>query len=111
MEVHSEMNQWLDAARGGSSDALGMALEACRSYLTLVAEREIDQNLRAKGSASDIVQETFIEAQRAFPRFSSSSQTEFLTWLRVLLLNNILGLRRCYCGTARRAARRETSID
>ena len=53
----------LAAARTGSSEALGQALQACRGYLLLLAERELDPDLRAKGGASDVVQETFLEAQ------------------------------------------------
>jgi RNA polymerase sigma-70 factor (ECF subfamily) len=111
MENRSEMDDLLMAARGGSIDALGKALESCRVYLTLVASRELDPVLRAKGGASDIVQETFIEAQRAFPRFASATQEEFLAWLRRLLLNNVSDFRRRYRGTNSRATDREIRMD
>src|SRR5438874_1673797 len=51
--------EWLPAARNGSAQALGDALEACRVYLLAVAEHELDPELRGKGGASDLVQETF----------------------------------------------------
>ena len=54
MDNHREIQDWLTAAQAGSNDALGQALEACRAYLLLVAERELDPNLRAKGGASDV---------------------------------------------------------
>src|SRR5262249_45736682 len=38
--------------------------EAYRGYLLVLAQRELDPDLRAKGGASDLVQETFLEAQR-----------------------------------------------
>ncbi len=105
------MQKWLAAAQEGSADALGQALEACRAYLLLVAEREMDPALRAKGGASDIVQETFIEAHRAFPRFTSQSHDEFLAWLRAMLLNNVTDFRRKYRGTLKRSSDREVAID
>ena len=111
METHSEMNELLHAARAGSVDALGQALESCRVYLTMVADRELDPALRAKGGASDIVQETFMEAQRAFPRFSSESKAEFQAWLRRMLLNNVADFRRRYQGTDRRAMSREIALE
>ena len=52
----------LVAARRGSREALGNALEACRRYLLAIASRELDPDLRGKGGASDLVQETFLEA-------------------------------------------------
>jgi RNA polymerase sigma-70 factor (ECF subfamily) len=106
-----QVDQWLEAAREGSSEALAQALEACRVYLTMIADREIDPVLRAKGGASDLVQETFIEAQRAFSRFSNGSQEEFLAWLRKLLLNNVADFRRRYRGTAKRASDREVHLE
>lgn len=111
MDEHQDVQRWLADARLGSAEALGQALEACRAYLLLVAERELDPALRAKGGASDIVQETFIEAHRAFDRFSSQSHEEFLAWLRTMLLNNVTDFRRRYRGTQKRSSDREVAID
>lgn len=111
MDAHEQVPEWLAAAQNGSTDALGQALEACRAYLLMVAEREIDPALRAKGGASDIVQETFVEAHRAFPHFTSQSHEEFLAWLRAMLLNNVKDFRRKFQGTQKRSANREIAID
>jgi len=96
----------LQAARAGSAEALGQALEACRGYLLHVARREIAPGQQAKASASDIVQETFLEAERGFPRFGGDSERELLAWLRKLLLNNLGDFTRRYHGTVKRAASR-----
>jgi RNA polymerase sigma-70 factor, ECF subfamily len=101
---------WLAAARAGSADALGQALEACRFYLLLIAQRELDPNLRAKGGASDIVQETFLEAQRAFGKFQGTSDEELRAWLRRILLNNLGDFTRRYRGTDMRAVDREVGL-
>lgn len=89
---------------------MGEALEACRTYLLHVAEHELDAKLRAKGGASDIVQQTFMEAQQDFSRFSGTSESELLAWLRRMLLNNISNFRRTYVQTAKRSTNREVSI-
>ena len=65
----SDAVQRLAAARAGSREALGQILQACRGYLLLLAERELAPDLRAKGGASDLVQETFLEAQKDFAHF------------------------------------------
>jgi RNA polymerase sigma-70 factor, ECF subfamily len=76
-------------AGAGSPEALGAALEAHRRYLLLVAEKELAPDLRAKGGASDLVQETFLEAQRDFAAFRGRSDNEFRGWLRRILLHNL----------------------
>ncbi len=45
--------------------------------------------MRAKGGASDLVQETFLEAQRNFAQFRGKSRGEFRLWLRQILLHNL----------------------
>jgi RNA polymerase sigma-70 factor (ECF subfamily) len=98
----SEVAQWLAAAQGGSREALGQVLEACRRYLFMVARQELDPGLRVKGSASDLVQETFLEAQRDFAQFQGQSEAELLAWLRRLLLNNVADFSRRYRAVGKR---------
>jgi RNA polymerase sigma-70 factor (ECF subfamily) len=107
----SEAALLLSEARGGSADALGRLLEHYRPYLLLVAERELDPGLRAKGGASDLVQETFLEAHRDLPRlFTGSSDDELRAWLRRLLLNNLGTFARSFRGTAKREVGREVCL-
>jgi RNA polymerase sigma-70 factor (ECF subfamily) len=106
-----DWNRWLPDARAGSPEALGQALDACRAYLQAVAERELDADLRAKGGASDVVQETFLEAFRDFGGFHGESEDELLAWLRRMLLNNLANFRRRYRDTDKRAAGREVPVD
>jgi RNA polymerase sigma-70 factor (ECF subfamily) len=103
--------EWLSDARAGSADALGRMLEACRGYLLLVAQRELAPDLRAKGGASDLVQETFLEAQRDFARFQGSSEAELLAWLRRLLLNNLANFTRHYRATGKRQVGLEVALE
>jgi RNA polymerase sigma-70 factor, ECF subfamily len=101
---------WLPAARAGSTEALGRALEAYRGYLLRIAEHEIGPDLRPKGGASDMVQLTFLEAQRDFARFHGDSEDEWRAWLRQLLLHNLANFGRDYRDTAKRAIHREVTL-
>jgi RNA polymerase sigma-70 factor (ECF subfamily) len=107
----SNVEQWLPAARAGSSEALGQMLDACRAYLLLIAGKELDTDLRAKGGASDLVQETLLEAFRDFAGFHGGSEQELLAWLRRLLHNNLSNFTRRYRGTAKRGAAAEVPLD
>jgi RNA polymerase sigma-70 factor (ECF subfamily) len=100
----------LSAARGGSREAVGQALQACRKYLLLVARQEFDEDLRAKGGASDLVQETFLKAHHHFDRFHGETEGELLAWLRQLLLNNLASFRRLFVAGKRRVGR-EVRLD
>lgn len=102
---------WLVQARTGSADSLGRALEACRGYLLLIAQQELEPELQAKGGASDLVQETFLKAHRHFARFHGETEAELLAWLRRLLLNNLIDFRRLYLETAKRQVGKEISLQ
>jgi RNA polymerase sigma-70 factor (ECF subfamily) len=102
--------RWLCAAREGSREALGEVLEACRGYLLLIANHELDPALQPKGGASDLVQETFLEAQRDFSRFQGTTSEELKAWLRQLLLHNTANFARRYRRTAKRNLGREVAL-
>jgi RNA polymerase sigma-70 factor (ECF subfamily) len=102
-----EVAQWLAAARTGSREALGEALQAYRAYLLLIAQQELDPELRAKGGASDLVQETFIDAQRLLGRFEGTTEEAWAAWLRELLLYNLGDFVRRYRDTGKRRVGRE----
>jgi RNA polymerase sigma-70 factor, ECF subfamily len=103
-------NGLLAAARRGSREALGQALEACRLYLLSIADRRLDEDLRAKGGASDLVQETFLEAQRDFAQFRGSSPDELRAWLRQVLLHNMGAFTRRFRTTSKRAVDLEVDL-
>jgi RNA polymerase sigma-70 factor (ECF subfamily) len=101
----------LRTARGGSPEALGQVLATCRNYLLLVANRKLEADLRAKGGASDLVQETFLEAQRDFDRFQGDSAQELRAWLRRILLHNCANFARHYRDVEKRKVSREVPMD
>jgi len=101
----------LAAARAGESQALGRVLQGCRAYLLTVANAELDADLVVKGGASDLVQESLMEAQQAFGAFAGSDEEEFLHWLRRILKNNLVDLVRRYRGTLARNIGQEVRLD
>src|SRR6516165_6251981 len=110
-EPVADAAQWMAAAQAGSREALGHVLETFRGYLLLVADRELDPELRAKGGGSDLVQDTFLEAQRDFAQFHGASVEELRAWLRRLLLNNVANFTRQYRQRAKRDVGREIPLE
>jgi RNA polymerase sigma-70 factor, ECF subfamily len=100
----------LEAARAGDGPALGRLLELYGNYLRLLARLQIGPKLRGKADPSDLVQETFLAAQRAFPQFRGSSEAELVAWLRQILASKLVDLTRRYLGARRRDVRLERQL-
>jgi RNA polymerase sigma-70 factor (ECF subfamily) len=58
--------QLLAEAVSDGGEQLGQLLELYRNYLRLLARVEIGRRLQAKVDASDLVQETMLEAHKNF---------------------------------------------
>jgi len=109
--IEIPVEAWIEDARGGSPDSLGMALEACRSYLIAIAEAELAPDLRPKGDVSDLVQETFLEASRDFRQFTGCTGPEWQAWLRQIFIHNLQQLVNRYRHTAMRNVEQEVSLN
>jgi RNA polymerase sigma-70 factor (ECF subfamily) len=103
-------DQMIAQARAGSEAALGPLLELYRNYLRLLARVEIGRRLQGKVDASDLVQETFLEAHRNFPRFQGVSEPQLVAWLRQILAAKVANLLRHYLGTQGRDVRLEREL-
>jgi RNA polymerase sigma-70 factor (ECF subfamily) len=100
----------LAAAREGSQAALGVLFESCRNYLLMIANRDLGCGIQAKIGASDLVQETFLQAQQIFARFDGASRTELAGWMAQILEFKLAQTQRRFIGTRMRDVKREESI-
>jgi RNA polymerase sigma-70 factor (ECF subfamily) len=107
----ADAEQLLREARTGDAATLGQLLELYRRYLALLARVQIGQRLQRKADASDLVQETFLEAHRQFAKFRGTSEAQFVRWLRQLLAGSLANLLRHYLGTRGRDVRLEQEIE
>src|SRR5262249_52554512 len=98
------------AARGGCRESMEKLIAASRSYLWMLALREVPSELRPKVSASDLVQESLLEAHRDFSGFGGSHPQELYAWLRRILLNNLANSQRRY-RKLKREIRREVPLE
>jgi len=109
-DERSQVSRLIKRARQGDADCRERLFELCRGYLGFAARAQLETWLRAKVDASDLVQQTLLEAHRDFGAFQGASEKELLAWLRKILLHNAADFVRHYRGTAKRQARREVPI-
>lgn len=109
------MEVLLAEARGGPPDrareALGRLLDRFRPFLLRIANQDLDQELRPKVAPSDLVQQTFAEAQRDLGQFHGRTEKEARAWLREILRNNLLNLRAHFQAEKRRVSREEAGTN
>ena len=86
----ANVSRLIAVARDGSSssqkDAKATLLAHFRDYIRLLAHLHMKSVLSAKFDESDIVQETFLQADRAFDQFRGDCEKELAAWLRRIMV-------------------------
>lgn len=103
----SQVERWIEQAKAGSRTAMGRVLDGARKYLLLVANRALDEGLKSKVGASDLVQDTFVDAQRDFGQFRGATEEELYAWLIGILAHRLANNARRYRGAQKRNVDRE----
>src|SRR5262245_7962892 len=85
-------------------------LERYRGYLRFLAAANLDPRLRGKMDASDLVQQTFLQAQAGLEQFRGTSDGELAAWLRQILARNLGHAVRDF-GRGKRDVRREQQLE
>jgi RNA polymerase sigma-70 factor (ECF subfamily) len=85
-------------------------LGSSQRFLLAVANELLPADLRAKGGASDLVQQTLAAAIRSEHQFRGETVGELRAWLRSILQAETAAFCRRYSGTASRDVRRERQL-
>jgi RNA polymerase sigma-70 factor (ECF subfamily) len=101
---------WLAAARAGDAAARDRLFGACRSFVATAARCHLQRRLQAKVDASDVVQQSLLEAHRGFDGFAGETPQEWLGWLKRIVAHNAYDAAKRYRGTAKRDAGREVPL-
>ena len=104
--VSDDFEKLINEARSGDPDAVGKLLANYRNYLLLIANQDLDLNLRSKLGASDVVQESMMMAQQNINQFRGNTEKEFLGWLRTILVNDMHNQRRQF-----KTQKRDTGLE
>ena len=101
----------VQAARGGCDDALSEIISRLQGYLLLIANGQMRENLQAKFGASDIVQNSLLDARAGIDGFKGSTEAEMRSWLKQIVMHNLADEGRRYTSTQSRDVHRERSLD
>jgi RNA polymerase sigma-70 factor (ECF subfamily) len=103
-EARTRLEQ--DGGRG-LADLFAAYRERLRGALAL----RLDQRAQSRIDPSDVIQETFVEAEQRLEDYLQKSEVAPYVWIRFLALQRLAILQRFHLHTQQRDARREVSID
>ena len=105
-----ETGEILGRAAAGDREALEQLFQRHRERLLRLVRYRMDPRLRGRVDASDIIQETWLEAYRRFEKYVGDQKMPFFLWLRFLTSQKIMELHRHHLGAQRRDVRREVRL-
>lgn len=100
----------LSAARD-SLESLGRLLDDYRSSLQKFAEISLPSDMAPKVGASDLVQQTLLEATQGFADFRGESREQLSAWMNRILMRNLLNELRKWRCSQMRCVDREVRVD
>ena len=86
---HADVVCLLKKARAGDTGARGQLLDRYRNDLYMLARVMLGTVRRPDLEASDLVQQTLLEAHRDLAHFRGSSGPEITAWLRQIFIHNL----------------------
>lgn len=113
MSRNSEDITWselIQSAREGDDTALNEIWRQLRSYLLIFADQRLDEGLKGKLDASDVVQQSLLEAHRDFLEFHGESESELKSWISRLVVHNLMDAGRRFRQSQQRSVNREVAL-
>ncbi len=84
-----DLQDLVQKAKGGDSDAFGQIVERCTPRLERLIRSQLEGALGKNLELEDVVQETFLSAWRSIPRLRWKGEESFWAWLGTLGLHVI----------------------
>jgi RNA polymerase sigma-70 factor (ECF subfamily) len=116
MDTNSSVNDprvaaQIRKARAGDRQAWDDLLNSHRRRLRRVVAWRLNQRLRGRLDASDVIQETFLDATKGLEQYAERAEMPFFLWLRWLAGMKLATLYRKHLACQVRDAAREVSVD
>src|SRR5437763_4062422 len=106
----AETARLIGQARGGDAAALNELFARHRDRLRRMVEMRLDRRLQGRVDASDVIQESFLDAARKLDGYLHEPRVPLFLWLRLVVGERLLKLHRQHLGAQMRDAGREVSL-
>lgn len=98
------------ALRDRGRTALAELFVQQRDRLRRMVEVRLDRRAAGRVDASDVLQETFLEAERRLKQYLADPPMSPFLWLRFLVSHRLMAVHRRHLGVQMRSAKREVSL-
>jgi RNA polymerase sigma-70 factor (ECF subfamily) len=106
-----ELMPVLRRAAEGDQIALHDLMEKFRKPLARMIDRRLDRQLKTRVDASDVVQDSYLEAWKHLPEYVANPAVPFVVWLRQIVSQQAVAAYRTHVVAQMRSAHRETSLN
>ena len=100
----------LNRLREGDERALAPLFARSRERLAMMIRFRLDARLQGRISASDVLQEAYIDAYKRLAHFRADPEVPFFIWLRTVTIQRLIQVHRDHLGAQIRDAGREVSL-
>ncbi len=107
MSRETELDRLMTLASEGDAQARQQLLNRYREPLRRMVANRLDPRVSSRVDASDVVQDTLIEATRRMEDFLERRPIAFPAWLRQIATERIIDAHRRHVGSQRRSVTRE----
>jgi RNA polymerase sigma-70 factor (ECF subfamily) len=100
-------DETVSRARAGDSSAIARLFQSHGSHLHRFVHDNLDPSLNARVSASDVLQDSYLDVQHQIGRYLQQPRVPLHVWLRGVVAQRLMKIRRFHFRAARRSIARE----
>ena len=110
-EIPAEL---IRSAEAGNQEALAQAFDLYRSRFIRMVDLRMDPKLKGRVGASDVIQEAFLDLAKKHAKFAARDEPQKMSlfvWMRLVVAERLINIRRRHLETDKRDAAREISME
>jgi RNA polymerase sigma-70 factor (ECF subfamily) len=106
----SENDDLLRRVKAGDEQALAALFDQYRERLKRMVRLRLDRRLSGRVDASDVLQESYLEAHKKLPDYAGNPSLPFFLWLRLVTGQKLVDVHRHHLGAQMRDPGQEVSL-
>ncbi|MDA1050846.1 MAG: sigma-70 family RNA polymerase sigma factor [Planctomycetota bacterium] len=108
--TEDKTEELLLGAKNGDDDAINRLIDRHRGAVLRMVQLRLDQKIRRRVAASDVVQDVMIDASRRLQEYIANPVMPFHLWLRHIAKDRIIDAHRRHRGSQKRSVDREQGL-